>query len=61
MRVIEGPHVSTEKPANTDGRRCLDLVETKLNISVLEFLLEVFVIKEHLPRGIARGIVTYVE
>jgi len=49
--VIEGPHVRTDEPVNTDGRRCLDLIETAFNIPVLPFVFEVF-IKESLPRDI---------
>ena len=32
MLVIEGPLVRTEEPANTDGRRRLDLIETEFNM-----------------------------
>ena len=38
--------------AYTDGRRCLDLVETEFDIPVLGFLLEVFISKERFPRDI---------
>ena len=50
--VIEGLHESTEELANTDGRRSLDLIEAEFHIPVLKVLLKVFLIKEHLPRGI---------
>ena len=52
MIVIEGPYVPTEEPANVDCRRCLDLIETAFDIPCLEFLLEVFIVKDRLPKDI---------